>query len=65
MIQNDDRKVPHYTYKTTVQVWVYPSSDSDKGQMTVTWIRYHIRAADSGLLKIDRCLSDSPVSDNK
>ena len=44
---------------------VDPSSDSDKVKMTVTCSHYHIRAADAGLLKIDRCWASSPVLDNK
>ena len=34
-------------------------------KVTVTWSHYHIRAADAGLLKIDRCWASSPVLDNK
>ena len=44
---------------------VNPSSDSDKVKVTVTCSHYHIRAADAGLLKIDRCWASSPVLDNK
>ena len=42
-----------------------PSSDSDKVKVTVTCSHYHIRTADAGLLKIDRCWASSPVLDNK
>ena len=42
---------------------VNPSSDSDKVKVTVTCSHYHIRAADAGLLKIDRCWASSPVLD--
>ena len=44
---------------------VNPSSDSDKVTVRVTCSHYHIRAADAGLLKIDRCWASSPVLDNK
>ena len=44
---------------------VNPSSDSDKVKVTVTCSHYHIRTADAGLLKIDRCWASSPVLDKK
>ena len=44
---------------------VNPSSDSDKVKVTFTCSHYHIRAADAGFLKIDRCWASSPVLHNK
>ena len=64
-IQSDDHNVPHHAYKTIAQCRVNRSCDSDKVTVTVTCSHYHIRAADAGLLKIDRCWDTSSVLDNK
>ena len=56
----------HWLQLTSIVVCrLNPSSDSDKVKVTVTCSHYHIRAADAGLLKIDRCWASSPVLHNK
>ena len=69
IIQSDDVMIIMYPTMLTrllhiAMCRVNPSSDSDKVKVTVTCSHYHIRAADAGLLKIDRCWASSPVLDN-